>query len=982
VTLLRTPNRPTARKTCVTLGLLALCLPTACSDGDDGAPGAPGASGTPAPIPLGKTDPLPGFQLEILSVEGGTGPGGNLKVGDRPKITFTARTNAGEDIPSASWAFQELLFAGPSTSYQLILSTRDVAANSVKNSNGSWTLTMPFVIPSAVPNQMNQENTIPYDSGTLAGDQLPDGTYTFGMSMRQDVEIAGTTFRDATSATYDVLVGNATTIRRLELVKDDNCKTCHTTMRAHGSNRYGVAMCVMCHTNGSEDMNDPTAQAGETLGLSLSFQTMIHKIHSGSHLPSVNGKTVDANGDPVYGAAQPYTIVTHRGEDDFSHVTFPQWPHLAQGMPRDIGYDALTSAQKSAESAILSGPTNCAACHGDPDGTGPLTAPAHGDAIYTNAIVTRACIACHDDWDPSKPYTANGHTMPAGLGDETCTACHGETPTNPNSAVNVRKAHTHPLLDENDPPLWGAGAGARGLRFDITDVSDVPVVGVADGVIQAGEKIQLTLEVKDRNGAAVTGAEISRMEVVINGPTHNPNLIYMQTFSTNPSTSSVLGNGPQHKFLLPERIDLEVATAISPLVYQTAAAPHYPTQFGTWGATQVWTVDTGVPGGTTVAEKVKAYQNFVDVVDATGINAGVIVVIDEGTSVVEYIEVANVEGNRLWFAAPMTVNAVRIQKDHAIGAGVKVVQPVLDPTTVLDPNTGELTFAIAPTGNVLVSYTTDFVMPAAYRGAINNSPSQDPFDPRLDEVIGEWTGLPIEPGTYNIGAYGETGFAVDVVSGTTQSTSYTEGATGDTVAAFRVGTPGPLAANPRIEGASACNACHRDLQFHGSHRRGLDNCMLCHGTAGSEDWAQFRTSNMSSPETPGVSIEFREMIHKIHRGHELEAGADYVVAGYRGSPHSYEHVGFPSFLGGTANCTACHGENNTAWHEPTTRLHSQQSRLAPQLTWRMVCGSCHDGRTAFAHMISNSGGDVEGCAVCHGAGKENSVEVVHRHLVR
>jgi OmcA/MtrC family decaheme c-type cytochrome len=172
-----------------------------------------------------------------------------------------------------------------------------------------------------------------------------------------------------------VVPGAATKLTRSQLVTDQNCQNCHTTLRAHGENRYGVAMCVLFHTNGAEDLNNPNAVAGETLGLSISFQTMIHKIHSGAHLPSVNGKTVDANGNPVYGTGTPYVIVRSRGEFDFSEVAFPQWPHLAQGMPRDLGYTALSSANKTKEGMILSGPTNCVACHGDPDGDGPLPAP-------------------------------------------------------------------------------------------------------------------------------------------------------------------------------------------------------------------------------------------------------------------------------------------------------------------------------------------------------------------------------------------------------------------------------------------------------------------------------------------------------------------------------------------------------------------------------------------------------------------------------
>ncbi|MEZ5962391.1 MAG: cytochrome c3 family protein [Planctomycetota bacterium] len=966
--------------------LVSSLLWTACS-GDDGAPGRDGQDLTPG---LKRTDPLPGFNLTILKVEGGSGPNGNFRAGDRIKVTFKAQegqqgsTTAGTAIASSKWSFQEALFGGPATGFQQILSTSAIAANSVQNADGSWTFTWPDPIPAAVPNQINQANTIPYDSGTLAGQPLPDGTYRIGLAMRQDIDIEGTSFRDATSTTIDVLFGNASAMNAPELVSDANCQNCHTVLRAHGENRYGVKYCVLCHTNGSEDLNNPNARAGETLGLSISFQTMIHKVHSGAHLPSVNGKTVDVNGNPVYGAGTPYVIVRSRGEFDFSHVAFPQWPHLSQGMPRDVGYDALSSGEKSVENAILAGPTNCAACHGDPDGSGPLTGPVNGDSIFSNAIVTRACIACHDDWDPTKPYASNGQVMPAGLGDNTCTDCHGENPTNPGAAVNVRKAHTHPLLDTNSPPLWGAGAGAKNLQFNITAVTEAG--GDADGLIEVGEKIQVTMAVVDGGGNAVAPADITRMEVIVNGPISNRNLLYMQSFTTNPPVTALLsGAGPSHTFLLPEKVEREIATANSATVYAVARTPIYTTGFGTFGTLQVWTVPTGGGATSTVATATTPYQNYIDVASGAGFAANDVIVLDEGNASAEYVAVRAVQGNRLWLVAPLDTVGIALSKAHAAGTAVVKVTPALEAPAnyTVDGSLGTITFASAPSDRVLVTYVTDFVVPAMYRGAINNSPSLDPDAPMLDATIGEWTGKALVNGTYQIGIYGEDPFTVNVVAGSsTQSTSYTEGAQGDTIKSFRLGSTGDLDEYELISAAANCYSCHRDLQFHGAHRRGFANCLMCHGTSGAEDWPQFKTSGLSSPETPGVSIEFRQMIHKIHHGRLLAEGDEYVVAGFNGSSHTYEEVGFPSFKGETANCDACHGAGNEAWFAPTLRAHPSDPSLTPQLVWRFACGSCHDGRSAQAHIRTNSANGLEACEVCHGDGKEQSVEVVHKNFVR
>ncbi|MEQ1634461.1 MAG: hypothetical protein ABL997_18915, partial [Planctomycetota bacterium] len=612
--------------------------------------------------------------------------------------------------------------------------------------------------------------------------------------------------------------------------------------------------------------------------------------------------------------------------------------------------------------------------------------PTDGEAIFTAAIKTRACIACHDDWDPSLPYTSNGMTMPAGLTDTTCTECHGEAPTNPNSAINVRKAHTHPLLDDNTPPLWGAGAGERGLQFNVQSVTEADT---GNGILESGEKVAVTVEIINGDGQAVPSSSIRRMEIVMNGPVQNPNLLYMTSYqpgSTSvPSPVQILGTGPVHTFTLKEKIPFEIATQVNATQRRSARAPHYPTQFGTPGATTVYTVPPSTPSGVTLSTAAVAYQNFLDVTNAAALSLalGNLVVVDEGTANVEYLEVRSVEANRIWFVAPNDTIAIRLAKPHAVGAAVAKVTATVVNSPVLDPATGVVTLPGPTTDTVLMTYTTDYVLPSVYRGAINNSPSRDPDAPQLDAKIGEWTGMALVPGTYNIGVYGEVSFDVTVQTGaTTQVSSYTEGSSGTTIKGFRIGTAGAIETNGRISAAANCYSCHRDIQFHGAHRRGYDNCLLCHGTSGAEDGPAYRTANLAGLQTPGVAIEFREMLHKIHRGKELEAGAAYQVAGSNGAGHSYEQVGFPSFLGGTANCAACHGATNTAWHQPTLRLHPDEGRLAPHLEWRMVCGSCHDGRAVYAHMLSNSGGNVEACELCHGAGKDLDVEVVHKNWVR
>ncbi|HNM25714.1 MAG TPA: hypothetical protein PKL15_09800, partial [Saprospiraceae bacterium] len=67
-----------------------------------------------------------------------------------------------------------------------------------------------------------------------------------------------------------------------------NCDQCHKELRAHGEFRRSVKLCVLCHTSGSEDKNVATAANG-TPDITIDFRVMIHKIHNGFNLPSVQG---------------------------------------------------------------------------------------------------------------------------------------------------------------------------------------------------------------------------------------------------------------------------------------------------------------------------------------------------------------------------------------------------------------------------------------------------------------------------------------------------------------------------------------------------------------------------------------------------------------------------------------------------------------------------------------------------------------------
>jgi len=153
-----------------------------------------------------------------------------------------------------------------------------------------------------------------------------------------------------------------------------------------------------------------------------------------------------------------------------------------------------------------------------------------------------------------------------------------------------------------------------------------------------------------------------------------------------------------------------------------------------------------------------------------------------------------------------------------------------------------------------------------------------------------------------------------------------------------------------VSQASGCNNCHGQLAAHGGSRNDVRLCVRCH------------TEELTDPDT-GTSLDFRTLIHKIHRGESLPsvvAGTPFRVTGFNGSVHDYSHVRYPQDL---RNCNACH--NETATDAPDA------ARWATQPT-TTICTSCHDNiflgtGTPPMGTVAHPGGVTSAaeCSTCH-----------------
>jgi hypothetical protein len=161
-----------------------------------------------------------------------------------------------------------------------------------------------------------------------------------------------------------------------------------------------------------------------------------------------------------------------------------------------------------------------------------------------------------------------------------------------------------------------------------------------------------------------------------------------------------------------------------------------------------------------------------------------------------------------------------------------------------------------------------------------------------------------------------------------------------------------------------CESCHVDLSLHGGGRNNANYCITCHAP------------NLVDIATPAESVNFKWMIHKIHRGADLENG--YIVVRSRGT-FDFSDIEYPGDL---RNCEACHVNDSYL-------LPLQEEDLLPQITpnfwWDPIepvasaCLGCHDSDDASAHAYANTTFFGESCSTCHGEGKSVSVDKVHAH---
>lgn len=230
----------------------------------------------------------------------------------------------------------------------------------------------------------------------------------------------------------------------------------------------------------------------------------------------------------------------------------------------------------------------------------------------------------------------------------------------------------------------------------------------------------------------------------------------------------------------------------------------------------------------------------------------------------------------------------------------------------------------------------------------------------------------------------------------------------------------------------ACGSCHGlssdgfpHLALHGGQRKNGETCSTCHtqyafdrvvgakgvacttdaqcaGSTASPPWeaCQAGTCTITVDPTPGVYVDYQQLVHNIHfarlrEGYLERNNIGLPTAGIE--PGTLNYLGFSNTLSSfqeilspvdVRSCTNCHQSTNTACSASAPCGYGQTCgatgkcvNVAWQSPSTRACITCHDAADAAAHARLNTdfsqNPPVEACTVCHGPDAPFNVAGLH-----
>jgi OmcA/MtrC family decaheme c-type cytochrome len=307
-----------------------------------------------------KSKQLKGLVAAVLSVT-------NMTAGKQPTAVFKLTNGDGTAVDGTKLATFSPILAGPTSNYSKYYRENAITKGVFSAAAGTTSYTFTAALPADA-----------------------SGTWTISADLRRNVSLkrgdgkADIAIQESTlNPIKYVAVAGALTPRRTS-VTTAQCNQCHDSLGLHGGQRKNIEECVICHnpTEGDQALRPAAAGPAE----SISFQRMIHRIHTGENL------------------TQDFTIIGFGGStNNFNEVRYP-------GDTR-----------------------NCAKCHAS---TAAYTLPllqtniasvtTLRDYFTPQGPATAACLGCHDNKDAAAHAYLNTAAFPGStIGAEACATCHG-----------------------------------------------------------------------------------------------------------------------------------------------------------------------------------------------------------------------------------------------------------------------------------------------------------------------------------------------------------------------------------------------------------------------------------------------------------------------------------------------------------------------------------------------------------------------------
>lgn len=308
------------------------------------------------------TIPTKSKQLKglIATITGAT----NMAAGKKPTVVFALKNADGTAVDGTKLATFSPILAGPTSDYTWYRREEGRTTGTFDAAAGTTTYTFTNAIPADAKG-----------TWTLSADLRRNATLKRGDG-KADIAVQESTLNPIK---YVALSGGL--VPRRAVVSLNQCNQCHDALSLHGGQRNLTEECVICHNPKENDVARRPANAGQPE--SISFQRMVHRIHTGKEL------------------TQDFTIYGFGNTPiNFNEVTFP------------------------------GDRTTCEKCH---VGTSYQLPQGGTEAVNTlrdyfgpQGPGTAACLGCHDSKDAAAHAYLNTVTFPGTTSPaEACATCHG-----------------------------------------------------------------------------------------------------------------------------------------------------------------------------------------------------------------------------------------------------------------------------------------------------------------------------------------------------------------------------------------------------------------------------------------------------------------------------------------------------------------------------------------------------------------------------